>query len=381
MSNHLYDYLLLSLTPHIGPISFAALMKHFGSASAVLSASADEIRPCLERPEAALSALLSRQAESTVEASLKWAEQDDCRLMILTDEDYPLLLAEGMSPPPILFLRGNAQLINQAMIAIVGSRHATPQALQTAEQWGYEIAESGFTIVSGFADGIDSAAHRGALRGKNSTIGILGTGIDRVYPAKNRELAHQMAKKGLLVSEFPLGTAPQAAHFPRRNRIIAALGRATVVIEAAEKSGSLITARLANEFGRDVMAVPGSIYNPQVKGCHRLIRDGAKLVTNAAEILEEYQQTTPTQTFFSLPVPSSQRQPEKNTPTTTHTEQNVYNAEPSDLLTAMGFDAVHPDELVQKLHMHPADLYEQLLTLELAGQIASVAGGRYQRMI
>ncbi len=364
----LHDYLLLAFTPHLGPMSFAALLAKFGSATAVLQATPTEIRPCLERADKALPALLSREAEPQVLAALAWAAQEHCRLITLMDDDYPLLLAEGMAPPPVLFARGRVGLLARPMIAMVGSRRPTPQAVQTAERFAREVAAAGFTVVSGFADGIDAAAHRGALSEGGSTVGILGTGIDRVYPAKNRALAHEMAEKGLLLSEFPLGTAPNAVNFPRRNRIIAALGRATIVIEAAEQSGSLITARLAGEMGRDVMAVPSSIYNPQAAGCHRLIREGAKLVTCADDILEEYGDAAKISEALD-------RAQQKRDDATLLPEQPA-----DEILHLMGFDAVHPDELAQQLRLHPTEVYARLLELELAGKIASVVGGRYQRL-
>ncbi|MDO5687076.1 MAG: DNA-processing protein DprA [Neisseria sp.] len=365
-SQALSDYLLLALTPYLGPISFAALLAKFGDASTALSASPAEIRPCLERANQSLPALLERSAAKAVTAALAWARQEKgCRLMTLLDDDYPMLLAEGMAPPPVLFLRGRVELLSRPMIAMVGSRHATPQARQTAERLAREVAAVGWTVVSGFADGIDAAAHRGALHETGGTVGIFGTGIDRIYPARHRDLALDMARQGLLISEFPLGTTPNAVNFPRRNRLIAALGRATVVVEAAEKSGSLITARLAGEMGRDVMAVPGSIYNPQAAGCHKLIREGAKLITSAQDILEEY--------------PDVFRQPERQ-PELDLSEQKQDDAQPDELLQLLGFDAVHPDELAEKLQLHPAEVYAKLLDLELAGAIASVAGGRFQRI-
>lgn len=391
----LHDYLMLAFTPRIGPISFAALMQKFGTASAALAATPEEIRPCLEHADKALPALLSRTAEKHVQAALAWRQQENCRLMTLLDDDYPMLLTEGIAPPPVLFLRGNAGLLNRPMITIVGSRKASAQALGTAETFARGLAQKGFTVVSGMAYGIDSAAHRGAVHESGSTIAVLGTGIDRVYPASNHELAHTIAAKGLLISEFPLGSKPVPANFPRRNRLIAALGRATVVIEATVKSGTLITARLAGEMGRDVMAVPGSIYNPQTAGCHLLIQQGAKLVTSADEICEEYLPAANGQTAAAQNAKPVFRQPE----TAGKYGQDILqqNAEPvfrqpetppaadslpdeNPLLAAMGFDPVHPDTLSENLNRHPADILAALLELELAGTIAATSGGRYQRI-
>lgn len=410
--DNLYYYLLLAFTPYIGPISFASLMQRFGNAKNVFKASSDELRPCLERPDQALDALLKKEATKTVEESLTWLEKNEnCRLMTLLDEDYPLVLAEGIAPPPVLFLRGKSELLQQNMIAIVGSRHATVQGTKIATSFAKDLASQSWTVVSGFADGIDSAAHRGALNETASTIAILGTGIDRVYPAKNRDLAHEMAQKGLLLSEFPLGTAPLAVNFPRRNRLIAALGRATVVIEATEKSGSLITARLAGEMGRDVMAVPGSILNLQASGCHKLIRDGAILVTCVQDILSEYEKINSKQiqkkTFRqtqinTIAIDNSKNKSFRQTSIDTdandllstvqsseqtphHETLDLNPQKPEDahrtaLLSAMGFDAIHPDDLAQQLLWHPADIYATLLDLELDGMIMTTSGGRYQRI-
>lgn len=385
----LFRYLTVALTPYLGPISFAMLMKRLGSIDAILKASADELKPCLEQADKALPLLLNRTAEKSVECAMAWLEKGQNRsILTLLDADYPLSLAQGMRPPPVLFLHGNIQLLQQPKIAIVGSRKATPQAVHIAKQFGKELSEQGITVVSGFADGIDAAAHQGALLGKSSTIGVLGTGIDIVYPAKNQDLAVEMSQTGLLLSEFPLNTTPVAKNFPRRNRLIAALGVGTVVIEAAERSGSLITARLAGELGRDVMAVPGSIFNPQSAGCHKLIRDGAALVTSVADILAECEHALST---FRQPENQNKanqdlfRQPEKvnhlnpKEPSFSQPEM-LDNTEKNRILQAMGFDPIHPDTLAQHLQMHPANLYAILLDLELDGIIATTSNGFYQRL-
>ena len=407
----LYNYLTVALTPYLGPISFAVLMKRLGSIDAILQASSDELKPCLEQADKALPALLNRVAEKSAEYALQWLEKGGNRhILTLMDDDYPLALAQGMRPPPVLFLHGNVALLQQAKIAIVGSRKATPQAVQIAKQFGEDLSNKNITVVSGFADGIDAVAHQGALQGKNSTIGVLGTGIDIVYPAKNQDLAVEMSQKGLLLSEFPLNTTPVAKNFPRRNRIIAALGLGTVVIEAAERSGSLITARLAGELGRDVMAVPGSIFNPQTAGCHKLIRDGAALVTCVDDILAECehaltafrqpetvdkttkkqpeQQNQTNQDLFRQPETvaiENNRQPEKKNCSNSkepsfRQPEMLENTEKKRILQAMGFDPIHPDSLAQHLQMHPANLYAILLDLELDGIVATTSNGFYQRL-
>ena len=371
----LYRYLTVALTPYVGPVSFAMLMKRLGSIDAILSATADELKPCLEEANKALPLLLNKTAEKSAECAMTWLEKGKNRsILTLMDDDYPMSLAQGMRPPPVLFLHGNAALLEQPKIAIVGSRKATPQAVQIAKQFGQDLSEQGITVVSGFADGIDAAAHQGALKGRNSTIGVLGTGIDIVYPAKNQDLAVEMSQKGLLLSEFPLNTTPVAKNFPRRNRIIAALGVGTVVIEAAERSGSLITARLAGELGRDVMAVPGSIFNPQSAGCHKLIRDGATLVTSVADILAECEHAL---LAFRQPEKINRSNPKEQS---SILPEPVDNNEKNRILQAMGFDPIHPDTLAQHLQMHPANLYAILLDLELDGIIATTSNGFYQRL-
>ena len=283
-----YAWVQLALTPYVGAESFLLLLKHYGSATAALRAPAAEVARIVHYKQA----LRAWQGESglaqeAADKAFQWAGADGCRLLLLSDDDFPPLLSEGMTPPPLLFVRGQLECLNRSAVAIVGSRHATPQAMRIACDFGQALSEQGIVVVSGMAAGIDTAAHQGALKGEGGTVAVLGTGIDRIYPQSNRQLAYEIAEKGLLVSEFPLGTRPLAANFPRRNRIIAALSAATLVVEAAVESGSLITARLAAEMGREVMAVPGSINNPHSKGCHRLIKDGAKLVECIEDIVSE----------------------------------------------------------------------------------------------
>lgn len=357
----LRDWLMLALTPNIGPVSFLKLINHFGNASKALHAQEGSLKSLLTKN--AIYSLINKEAEASVDQALQWAENEDCSLMTLYDDDYPIALAHGQSPPPILFLRGKREILSSSMFAIVGSRHATPQALQTAKSFAKSLSESDFTIVSGFAAGIDTAAHQGALQGSGRTVGVLGTGIDRIYPARNKEMAHQMVKTGLLISEFPLGMQPLAGNFPRRNRIIAALSHSTLVVEAALESGSLITARLANEMGKNVMAIPGSIHNPQSKGCHQLIKDGAKLIDNINDILEELSHLIKVQPTATKSLVLSEP------------KENVH-----PLLIAMGFDPIHPDSLAQKLNMGTADVYADLIELELEGKISLETGGRFQRI-
>ena len=379
-------WLQLAFTPYIGAESFLALHRHFGSARAALAAPVDAVRGLLRQKQALRDwGRDNPLALKAVEAALNWEAQPDCRLMLLSDEDFPLMLTEGITPPPVLFLRGNTALLQRPAVAVVGSRHATPQALRIARDFGEAISEQEIAVVSGMAAGIDAAAHQGALAGAGGTIAVWGTGIDRIYPPANKNLAYQIAERGLIVSEFPLDTRPLAGNFPRRNRIIAALAQAVLVVEAAPESGSLITARLAAEMGREVMAVPGSIDNPHSKGCHKLIKEGAKLVECLDDILQECPQL-----LQKAPVSSYSIYKERNESSAADATEPLQTAErPSEtmdesgkdeLLAAMGYDPVHPDSLAQSLGLPAADVYARLLELELDGQIAAMTGGRYQRI-
>jgi len=275
----------------------------------------------------------------------------------MADPAYPALLLEIPDPPTLLYLRGNAALLQKRALAVVGSRNATPQGLQTAENFSKALAGQGLCIVSGLALGIDAAAHRGALAADGATIAIIGTGADRIYPARNRELALAISERGLIISEFPLGTPAIASNFPRRNRIISGLSCGVLVVEAAPESGSLITARLAGEQGREVFAIPGSIHSPVARGCHKLIKQGAKLVETAQDVLEELGQ-------FAEPPDAGKLES---------------SAEESPLLEALGHDPCALDELAARTGLSADQLLTELLTLELAGQVAPLPGNRYQR--
>ena len=379
-------WLQLAFTPYIGAESFLALHRHFGSARAALAAPVDAVRGLLRQKQALRDwGRDNPLALKAVEAALNWEAQPDCRLMLLSDEDFPLMLTEGITPPPVLFLRGNTALLQRPAVAVVGSRHATPQALRIARDFGEAISEQEIAVVSGMAAGIDAAAHQGALAGAGGTIAVWGTGIDRIYPPANKNLAYQIAERGLIVSEFPLDTRPLAGNFPRRNRIIAALAQAVLVVEAAPESGSLITARLAAEMGREVMAVPGSIDNPHSKGCHKLIKEGAKLVECLDDILQECPQLLQKAPVSSYSIyketdESSAKGATEPLQTAERPSETMDESGKDELLAAMGYDPVHPDSLAQSLGLPAADVYARLLELELDGQIAAMTGGRYQRI-
>ncbi|PIT23877.1 DNA protecting protein DprA [Snodgrassella alvi] len=385
-----YAWIELALTPHIGSETFLRLLNHFGSAQAVLSANIAEIKPFLIRTQAS-KYWRSDEAIQAAEAALIWEQSHtNARLLLLADSDYPALLTEGLTPPPLLFVRGNSQYLHQPALAIVGSRHATPQAMRIARDFAKALAHEGITVISGMANGIDTAAHQGALLGIGTTIAVWGTGIDRVYPARNKTLAAQIAAHGCIISEFPLGTRSLARNFPRRNRLIAALSRGTLVIEAATKSGSLITARLASEMGREVMAIPGSIDNPLSKGCHALIKQGARLVENLEDILQECPlllQKSHLQSYSSQPaqqVPLTGIPPSSinNTEDLSSVSASVSELNPMEqqVLAALGYGVVHPDTLVTALGMAATDVYAHLVVLELGGWITALPGGCYQRI-
>lgn len=389
-----FAWLQLAFTPYIGAESFLLLLRRFGSAQNALFAPAEQVAQAVRHKQAleawrnAEKRALARQA---AEAALEWEMRDGCRLMLLQDEDFPEMLAQGLTAPPVLFLRGNVRLLHKPSAAIVGSRYATPQAMRIAKDFGRALGGKGIPVVSGMASGIDTAAHQGALQAEGGTIAVWGTGIDRIYPPANKNLAYEIAEKGLIVSEFPIGTRPYAGNFPRRNRLIAALSQVTLVVEAALESGSLITAGLAAEMGREVMAVPGSIDNPHSKGCHKLIKDGAKLTECLDDILNECpgllqntgassysinkgmpeKRITAVQTAYAPP-PS----PEGKMPS----EGAACGTAHGSILDKMGFDPVHPDVLAGQLAMPAADLYAALLELELDGSVAAMPGGRYQRI-
>ena len=379
-------WLQLAFTPYIGAESFLALHRHFGSARAALAAPVDAVRGLLRQKQALRDwGRDNPLALKAVEAALNWEAQPDCRLMLLSDEDFPLMLTEGITPPPVLFLRGNTALLQRPAVAVVGSRHATPQALRIARDFGEAISEQEIAVVSGMAAGIDAAAHQGALAGAGGTIAVWGTGIDRIYPPANKNLAYQIAERGLIVSEFPLDTRPLAGNFPRRNRIIAALAQAVLVVEAAPESGSLITAKLAAEMGREVMAVPGSIDNPHSKGCHKLIKEGAKLVECLDDILQECPQLLQKAPVSSYSIyketdESSAKGATEPLQTAERPSETMDESGKDELFAAMGYDPVHPDSLAQSLGLPAADVYARLLELELDGQIAAMTGGRYQRI-
>ncbi len=372
--DELAAWLRLVGTPGVGRDAARRLLAEFGSPQRVLDASTAARRPLVGDAAAAALAAEPPEFAALLAATLAWLDgrpaDDDGSgrdVLVLGDPRYPASLLETADPPTLLYVEGRIELLGADAIAIVGSRNPTAQGLENARAFASHLSRAGLVVVSGLALGIDGAAHEGALEGQaagaaGGTIAVVGTGLDLVYPARHRALAHRIAAAGLLVSEFPIGTASRPENFPIRNRIIAGLARGTLVVEAAMRSGSLITARLALEAGREVFAIPGSIHSPQARGCNALLKQGAKLVDSASDILEEFSLARPTPAGRSGAVEPAR--PGKADP----------------VLAALGFDPMSLDALVARTGMSAAELSARLLDLELAGRVARLPGQVFQRV-
>lgn len=361
----LADWLRLTLAPGIGGETQRRLLAAFGPAPAVFAAGHSALSSVIG--SAATQRLLAADTAAAVAAALAWRDGGkDRHIVVLGDDDYPQALLEIPDPPTLLYVRGRLDLLKRPALAIVGSRNATPAGEKTAEQFAAALAGAGLSIVSGLALGIDGAAHRGALAAGGDTLAFIGTGIDRLYPARNHALATAIAERGTIVSEYPLGTPPLPANFPRRNRLIAGIARGVLVVEAAVESGSLITARLAAEQGREVFAIPGSIHSPQARGCHQLLRQGAKLVETANDVLEEL--------AWNVHIPVSAEA------TVAANAAETADSDEQRLLAALGHGPCALDALAQSSGLTAERLSVILLQLELAGRVASLPGGRYQRL-
>ena len=349
-------WLRLTLIPGISGETQRKLLAAFGLPEAIFAAGRLEVRSVIGDKA---DLLLDSAPTEAIEHGLAWASQPGQSIITLADGGYPPALLEIADPPSVLYVRGNPDLLHRRGLAVVGSRNATPQGTQTAESFARHLAAQGLCIVSGLALGIDAAAHRGALAAQGETVAVIGTGADRIYPARNKDLAIAIAERGAIVSEFPLGTPAVAYNFPRRNRIISGLARGVLVVEAAPESGSLITARLAAEQGREVFAIPGSIHSPVARGCHKLIKQGAKLVETAQDILEELGNFAATLTPVAASPAASDESP---------------------ILAALGHDPCSLDDLVERTGQSADQLLPELLSLELGGSLAPLPGNRYQRL-
>ncbi len=368
-------WLRLLETPTVGRESARRLLAEFGSPQAVLDAGRSAQQD-VAGPKAA-AALQSSSADvmALVERTFAWLDADAAAprdIVVLGDARYPAWLLETADPPLLLYGQGRIELLQADSLAIVGSRNPTPQGLENARAFAAHLSQAGLVIVSGMALGIDGAAHDGALEGGAGTIAVVGTGLDVVYPRSHRQLAHRIAERGLMLSEYAVGAPSISAHFPVRNRIIAGLSRGTLVVEAALQSGSLITARLAIEAGRDVFAIPGSIHSPLSRGCHQLIKQGAKLVDSANDVLEELQGA------YARPIAQTPR----TTPPVDATDDVGGSRSAGDaLLATLGFEPMALDELVARTGESVAVLSARLLDLELDGKVSRLPGQKYQRVV
>jgi DNA processing protein len=315
-----------------------------------------------------------------VAKDLKWAEEEGCYIVPKSDPLYPSLLKEVHGAPAVLFVQGNIKLLSRPQIAIVGSRNPSHMGREIATQFAKYFAVTGFTVTSGLAVGIDAAAHTGSLMGVGSTVAVLAHGLDTIYPAAHRSLAHRIVEKGVLVTEFPIGTPPLQSHFPRRNRVISGLSMGTLVVEAAIKSGSLITAQLALEQGREVFAIPGSIHSPLAKGCHALIRQGAKLVETAEHVIEELEALVK----FVRHAADNRDHSEKLGQTQAQMEMRMDNAvltsDERQVLECVGYECTSVDTIILGTGLTARAVSSMLLDLELQGYLASVPGG-YARVL
>jgi len=346
----------LGLVPGLGPANYRALLSAFGLPSQVLAASPEQLRKVV--PSALVHSICTIDRSKEVRAALDWLALPGNHVLTLADPAYPPRLFDLADPPPVLYLRGKPDLLGAPSIAVVGSRNATPAGNASAERFARELSISGLTIVSELALGIDTSAHRGGLAGRGSTIAVLGTGIDGIYPKRNEKIAEEIAADGALISEFPIGTAPLPGNFPRRNRLIAGLCRGVLVVEAALASGSLITARLAAEIGRDVFAIPGSIRSPVSRGCHALIKQGAKLVETVEDVLEEAAADVSTASPAFHYISTSE----------------------SILLQHMGYDTCNIETLCARSGLTADAVSAMLLALKLDGRVGNLPGGLYQRL-
>lgn len=351
----LASWLALSQISGLGNEGFLKLLQAFGTPADILATPAVTLKQHV-RPAVA-NAIVNCNQDDAFDTVATWLKDPLNHIVTLSSADFPQALLNIPDPPVLLYVKGRLDLLNHSAIAVVGSRKASTQGVRNAEAFSQSLSEADLCIVSGMAHGIDTAAHLGGLRGRGASIAVVGTGLDKVYPAANRDLAHQLAVTGVLISEFSLGTPPLAHNFPRRNRIISGLSLGCLVVEADLQSGSLITARLASEQGRDVFAIPGSIHMPQYKGCHVLIKQGAKLVENAKDILDDLG-------WFS-----------------TTTSPAAQAKQDHSIFTHLGFDPLDIDSLSQRSGLTIEALSAILLQLELDGQVTTLAGGMYQRIV
>jgi DNA processing protein len=362
--DELAAWLRLALNPSLGPKAARRLLAAFGLPQQVLAQDTTALAQVIDGPRIDALRTDPPGLHALLDATLAWLAQDRSARDVLTlaDTDYPPALLQTDDPPLMLYRMGRRGPVPQRALAVVGSRNPTPQGLQNARRFSRAFAEAGVTVVSGMALGIDGAAHQGAIDGAAehavATVAVVGTGLDIVYPKQHQQLAQQIAARGMILSEYPIGTPPLAGNFPRRNRLISALGQGTLVVEAALQSGSLITARFSTEQGKEVFAIPGSIHSPHARGCHALLRQGAKLVESAQDVLEDLRLVLP-----AAPASHASEVPEGE----------------DTLLESLGYDPMGLDALIARTGIPAPLLLARLLELELAGDVARLPGGLFQR--
>jgi len=364
----LKHWLALYHTPGVGAVTFHRLLEACPKLQDLPHCNSEQLR----KPGLSQKAINALQHPDTaaIARDLEWQDKPGNRIMTCHDPDYPVLLSQVDTPPPLLYIHGNTDILGEPLLAMVGSRNPTTAGSRTATEFARHLSAAGLVISSGLALGIDAASHKGALDAGAPTVAVMGTGLDRVYPARHRDLARQIAERGALISEFPVGTAPRAENFPRRNRIISGLSLGTLVVEAAIRSGSLITARYAGDQGREVFAIPGSIHNPLARGCHQLIRQGAKLVETANDVMDELGM------LANSCYPAGQATVE----TEVAAEPSKLDSEYQYLIDFIAYDDTSVDQLVCSSGLTPAEVSSMLLQLELSGYIASSPGGIYNRL-
>lgn len=363
----LAHWLALHRAPGLGAIGFHRITEQLGSPTAVVEAGRGTLRAVGLSEE--IIRFLVAPDWAAVERDLAWAALPGRAILTLADQTYPLQLREISDAPPVLFVRGNPDLLGTTQVAVVGSRRPTETGREIAYEFAKSLAAHSITITSGMAYGIDAAAHLGTLAVASGTIAVLGNGLDRTYPARHQKLAERIVQSGALVSEFPIGTPPLAAHFPHRNRIISGLSLGVIVVEAGQRSGSLITARLAADQGREVFAVPGSVFNPLVRGCHALIRDGAMLVESALEVLETLGLAHGGMSSQST---SDQDRADRSA--------DGLDADQRRVLVVLGHEPVSLDTVVERTGLTAESVSSILLVLELRGYVSLATGGLYCRV-
>lgn len=361
----------LSLVKGLGAQAFCQLLRAYDTPENILNSTTSALETVVSKKVA--RAIHDVTNHETIAEKLAftrdWLSVAGNYLITLADTLYPQSLLEIADPPPLLYAKGNLDLLNHQSIAMVGGRNATVQGIKNAEAFASDLAANHLCVVSGLALGIDGAAHRGALAVGGPTIAVVGTGLDIVYPAKHRDLAHEIVKKGLMISEFPLNTASFSGNFPRRNRIISGLSLGCLVVEANIRSGSQITARLAAEQGREVFAIPGSIHSPMAKGCHQLIKQGAKLVDCTQDIIDELKLEQTIANSVSHTMMEGQ------------TSSNQSTSDSHPLIQIMGHDPMSLEQIVQKSGLPANEVVSQLMMLEIEGKVSSMTGGLYQQLV